>query len=271
VLGGASALGRRVRYTASAHERDAYLKTDREFEIVGVVADFPKSPLADYEQDGASAPMTARMLNSTIMPGCCRSHPAPRIYRALAPGQDYPSALARYPTALLVRMRDTDATGFVRRLRAVAMETNAALLVEEPIAMDEAGGKLRSLMRMVALGVLIVTLSVVLLSAAGIHAMMSFTISRRRREIGIRAALGAPPAHLLRAVFARAAKELTAGVAIGLALAAALDFQLESGYAALLAPVQRSCLPSGCSLPSGRLGADCASSRPRRCAMTDGA
>jgi len=245
VLGGASALGRRVRYTAPAHEWDAYLKTDREFEIVGVVADFPKPTLADDEQEVATAPMTGRVLNSTIMPGCCRSHRLPRIYRALAPGQDYPSALARYPTALLVRMRGTDATGFVRRLRAVAMETNAALLVEEPIAMDEAGGKLKSLMRMVALGVLIVTLSVVLLSAAGIHAMMSFTISRRRREIGIRAALGAPPAQLLRAVFSRAVKELTAGVAIGLALAAALDFQLESGYAALLAPVAAAMLAVG--------------------------
>ena len=67
--------------------------------------------------------------------------------------------------------------------------------------------------------------------------MMSFTVARRRREIGIRAALGAPPAQLLRAVFSHAAKQLMAGVGFGLALAAVLDLQLKTGYTALLGPV----------------------------------
>jgi hypothetical protein len=90
-------------------------------------------------------------------------------------GQDYPTALARYPAVLIVRMRGTDASGYIRRLRAVALETNPALQLEEPIALDEAGRQMKSMMRMIALGVLIVTLSVILLSAAGIYAMMSFT------------------------------------------------------------------------------------------------
>jgi ABC-type lipoprotein release transport system permease subunit len=62
--------------------------------------------------------------------------------------------------------------------------------------------------------------SIVLLSAAGIYAMMSFTVARRRSEIGIRAALGASPRQVLIGVFARASAQLGAGVAAGLAIAA---------------------------------------------------
>jgi putative ABC transport system permease protein len=211
VLGGGKAVGQTVRYIARPDEWDEYLRVDRQFDIVGVVADFPQAGIPDGN--------------------------VARIYRPLAAGHAYPSALARYPTAVMVRMRDNDATAYIRRLRTVAMETSAALVVEEPIAMDEAGHKIKSTMRMIALGVLAVTLSVMLLSAAGIYAMMSFTVARRRREIGIRAALGAAPAQLLGAMFSRAAKQLGIGIVIGLALAAVLDFQLETDYAALLAPV----------------------------------
>jgi putative ABC transport system permease protein len=52
---------------------------------------------------------------------------------------------------------------------------------------------------------------------------VSFTVNQRRREIGIRAALGADPRRLLTSVLARAARQLAAGVAVGLALAVAVD------------------------------------------------
>jgi ABC-type antimicrobial peptide transport system permease subunit len=67
-----------------------------------------------------------------------------------------------------------------------------------------------------------VTGSVLLLSAAGIYAMMSFTVARRRREIGIRQALGADPRRLLTGIFARASVQLGLGVVSGLMLAAAV-------------------------------------------------
>jgi hypothetical protein len=45
------------------------------------------------------------------------------------------------------------------------------------------------------------TLNVLLLSAAGIYAMLSFTVARRRREIGIRSALGADRRRILGGIF----------------------------------------------------------------------
>lgn len=56
---------------------------------------------------------------------------------------------------------------------------------------------------------------VLMLSVAGIYALMSFTMSRRTREIAIRNALGAPRRKILRSVFGRAALQLLAGVALG--------------------------------------------------------
>jgi ABC-type antimicrobial peptide transport system permease subunit len=64
-------------------------------------------------------------------------------------------------------------------------------------------------------GIVLVTMSVVLLSTAGIYAMMSFTVTRRRREIGIRSALGAGSGRVLGGILSRALWQLGIGVAIG--------------------------------------------------------
>jgi putative ABC transport system permease protein len=56
-----------------------------------------------------------------------------------------------------------------------------------------------------------------LLSATGLYALMSFTISQRTREIGIRSALGASMADVLSALARRAALQVGAGLALGVA------------------------------------------------------
>ena len=53
--------------------------------------------------------------------------------------------------------------------------------------------------------------------------MMSFTVARRRREIGIRSALGADRRQVLASVFARASAQLGAGILVGLIGAVAVD------------------------------------------------
>ena len=61
----------------------------------------------------------------------------------------------------------------------------------------------------------------VLLSLLGVHGMLSHHVRERRREIGIRMAIGADRRHLLAWVAGRGLRLSLAGVAIGGALSAA--------------------------------------------------
>jgi putative ABC transport system permease protein len=76
---------------------------------------------------------------------------------------------------------------------------------------------------------------VLLLSATGIHALMSFTVARRTREIGIRTALGARPGRLLTGIFSRAFLQITAGLVLGSALAVLMGVESTRQVLLLLA------------------------------------
>ena len=56
---------------------------------------------------------------------------------------------------------------------------------------------------------------VLMLAVAGVSALMSFTVSRRTREIAIRSAMGARRGQIVGFVFRRVAVQLLAGVALG--------------------------------------------------------
>ena len=80
-----------------------------------------------------------------------------------------------------------------------------------------------------------------LLSSAGIYALMSFTVSQRRRESGIRMALGADRKRIVASIFSRAMGQLAVGAVVGIASGAALEQasgeNLLRGNAAVVLPV----------------------------------
>jgi predicted permease len=60
------------------------------------------------------------------------------------------------------------------------------------------------------------------LASVGLYAVMSFSVSRRTREVGIRMALGAQGRDVVRMIFGQGALQLGLGMTVGLALAAGI-------------------------------------------------
>ncbi len=65
---------------------------------------------------------------------------------------------------------------------------------------------------------MVMTAVALLLSLAGIYAVLSFTVARRTREIGLRVALGANPRRVIGAIFRRPLWQVGFGVLAGIAL-----------------------------------------------------
>jgi hypothetical protein len=67
-----------------------------------------------------------------------------------------------------------------------------------------------------------------IIAAAGLYSMLTFDVMQRRRELGIRAALGASAGHLVRATVATSVAAVGVGVAIGLIASLAGGRAIES-------------------------------------------
>ena len=138
------------------------------------------------------------------------------MYHLEMPG-DLPGGL------LTIRLRGRTPEGFAPTLRRVATAVDPMLQLSGTSTLDAMYRDYTRGGARLALVVALVTGSVLFLSAAGIHALVSFTVNQRRREIGIRTALGAPARRILRSVLARATRQLALGVGLGLGVAVALD------------------------------------------------
>jgi predicted permease len=140
-----------------------------------------------------------------------------RLYHAAADGIPADSI------ALSVRLNG-DAGAFEGRLRAIGPGIDPLLRMDEVRRLDQAY-RLGPAGFSAILGTIVATTtaSLLLLAAAGLYALTSFTIVRKRREIGIRSALGAQPTHLLAGIFRTTVLQVGTGAAIGLLLALVIE------------------------------------------------
>lgn len=175
VLGGRNAVGRRLRYEPQGTAWGA-LDEEEWYEIVGVVGSFGTNPF-NSARDAA-------------------------IYHPLAPGEVNP---IRYAVELA-----GDPEIFVPRFRQIAASVDREATVDSGLLSA-------SMMRVgpLSLLVLVFASAAFLLSATGLYALMSFTISQRTREIGIRTALGASTADVVSAVARRAVLQVGVGLVLG--------------------------------------------------------
>ena len=175
-MNGASPVGRRVRYaSADPGTPQPWL------EIVGMVGDVGMTPTDLGE--------------------------APYVFRAVTPATASPLVMG-------VRIAGNPAT-LAPRLRAIALELDLALRLDEVRSLDDLAWR-QDLPHMVVAGAITTIVGLGLfLSAAGIFSLMSVSVSRRTREIGLRSALGATRSRLLLGIFSRAFVLVGSGIAAG--------------------------------------------------------
>ena len=186
VFGGRNAVGQRIRINGGD---DSPVVSSDWFEIIGVVKDFGWQPAKPEEQSAMYLPSR------------------PIVGRA---------------SQIAVRVRDPAA--FAVRLRTMAIDVDPAMRLTDVQPLNQVGGgEVRRIRTLTAIA-WVIAFIVLVLSATGIHALMAFTVARRTREIGIRAALGANSRHIVTGIFSRGFMQIGSGLLIGTALVALVGF-----------------------------------------------
>jgi ABC-type antimicrobial peptide transport system permease subunit len=103
-------------------------------------------------------------------------------------------------------------------LRATVANIDPDLQVQEIRTLEESGVEDRAFLGGISAALTAMGAMALLLSIVGIYALLSFMVTRRTREIGIRVALGATHWQVLRTVAGGAATHLTIGGALGTVL-----------------------------------------------------
>ncbi len=186
--GVASPLGARLGYASqsgvSAAEPSAAAEAsaDKPYEVVGVVRDLRLDP---GEQGDEAAYVFHAATAATVS-----------------------------PLIMSVRLRGSPGT-LAARLPTIAADVDAGLSVHEARPLGESIWQRDFWMVVPVAASAGVSALVLLLSAMGLFSLMSISVSRRTREIGVRMALGANPRHVLSRIVAQAIVLMGSGVMAG--------------------------------------------------------
>jgi putative ABC transport system permease protein len=198
VLRSENVLGRRFRYVGLSTDANVEsVDFEHWYEIVGIVGD----------------------IHPNAEPGMVNA----MVYHPLTAGQFYPLALA-------MRFRGSDPLAFASRLREISAAVDPDIILRRVMRAVDFLQLDLGIYRLVILVLALLTASVVVLSAAGIYALMACTVEQRRKEIGIRAALGADPRRILATIFARAFTQLAAGALLGVVVATLLELASDGDF-----------------------------------------
>jgi putative ABC transport system permease protein len=209
VFGGGNPIGRHVRYLCHAEQcgfdRSAARTDKREpwLEIIGIVPDIAMTGDPD-------------LLRMNL----------PGMYHPWQPGDAYWARIA-------VRVRG-DPRAFAPRLRAITTAVDPSVRIEQVMTLEDLYELELRAYDFAFRGALLASAIVLLLSVAGTYSIMSFTVSRRTREIGIRSALGADPRRIVLAIFSRALAQVMAGVLAGTVLLLVMMRGIQSRQGALI-------------------------------------
>ena len=163
-------------------------------EVVGVVPDGKYTTLTEAPRPAVFRPLTQAYSSTTLV-----------VARSSAP-------VAAVAELIRARLAEVDPTLPLFAVGSVADLTAVAFLPSRAATIALGG------FGILALG----------LSITGVYGTAAYVVSRRAREIGLRMALGARPAQVLRFALGRTAVVLGLGALAGLALAAAAARLLES-------------------------------------------
>jgi predicted permease len=119
----------------------------------------------------------------------------------------------------LVLRSDHDPAGLAAPVRNVIRQMDPSLPVADVRTMEEVVGSALSTPTFMSVLLSIFAILALSLSAIGIYGVLSYVVSRRTREIGIRVAVGAGRARVLRMVLGSGVSLALIGIAAGLGLA----------------------------------------------------
>jgi putative ABC transport system permease protein len=187
VLGGRNAVGRRIRYVVAGYDgqRPPLAAEEPWLEIVGVVRHL-----------GMNVP------------------PAPNVA-----GAYIPLSLRRVDAVHIAARVSGDMTAATNALRSIATKADPTLRIADVQPLDRVTAPMAKTLEYVARLFGVVDLAALVLALSGIYAVMSFAVSRRTREIGIRVALGSQPWRVMLTILRRPLIQLAAGIVFGAMLA----------------------------------------------------